>query len=199
MESAATTTDTDTGSDEMGASKDKRCIVSEARVIRSWEELAAQGHKSGEEPWAHQCLYSRYHSDVRARRYLKTIEWKPPSANKDLSITIHKCARKKAETCLICGNHRSRARQTCVLCKGKLALPSCRPEFCWMQIDDELGACRRCFLELLHSRWGEPATIIMSMLGDRYGAIVSKKAKPPRDMFFHKALGVMLEDAGNEA
>ena len=168
--------------EEACGSKDKKCIFCKARVVRSWEELAAQGHKSGEEPWAHQCLYSRYHNDARAWRYLKAIEWKPPEANEDLSITIHKCVKKKAVKCLVCGNHQPRARRTCILCKDKRALPSCKPEFCWMQIDDKMGACRMCFLEFLQDKCGEPAAIIMSMVGERYGAVKRRRTKPPRDV-----------------
>ena len=61
-----------------------------------------------------------------------------------------------------------------------------------------LGLAGCVFLGLLQDKCGEPAAIIMSMLGERYGAVKRRRTKPPRDGVFRKALDVMLEDTGSE-
>ena len=72
--------------------------------------------------------------------------------------------------CLVCWNHRSSARRRCQLCLRHRALPSCRPEHCWIV---EARSCRDCLERFLHRaadqaagmRVGEvPSRIILSFL-----------------------------------
>ena len=72
--------------------------------------------------------------------------------------------------CFVCWNRRSSARRRCQLCLRYRALPSCRPEHCWI---DGVRSCRDCLRELLHRAaiqatsmiLGEdPSRIILSFL-----------------------------------
>ena len=167
-------------------SKNKWCPHSQARWTSSWKDLVGQG--------CSQSLYSRCFDDTGTWEYLENRNWGPPQATDDLTITIHKVEKRRAERCLVCGNHQSRARRTCILCRQRRALPSCEPELCWMQFDGKMGACRWCFWGALQSVYQEPAaSIIMSWLGWEYGAVKRRRTKPPGDECFRKALGVVTE------
>ena len=48
--------------------------------------------------------------------------------------------------CGICRRHRSMARLRCSECGEYWALPSCRPEYCWIS---EVRMCRWCFNQLI--------------------------------------------------
>ena len=47
----------------------------------------------------------------------------------------------KCVKCKVCKNHRSRQRRFCNICLDYRALPTCRPEHCWVRC---LEACRDC-------------------------------------------------------
>ena len=48
--------------------------------------------------------------------------------------------------CLVCKSHYSMARRECHICWCYRALPSCRPEHCWIE---ETKSCRDCLRRLL--------------------------------------------------
>ena len=54
---------------------------------------------------------------------------------------------RRSVLCLVCWNHRSSARRRCQLCLRHRALPSCRPEHCWIL---EARSCRDCLVRFLH-------------------------------------------------
>ena len=77
---------------------------------------------------------------------------------------------RRSVLCLVCWNHRSSARRRCQLCLRHRALPSCRPQHCWIL---EARSCRDCLQQFLHRAalqaagmtLGEgPSRIIMSFL-----------------------------------
>ena len=79
---------------------------------------------------------------------------------------------RRSVPCLVCWNHRSSARRRCQLCLRHRALPSCRPEHCWIV---EARSCRDCLERFLHRaadqaagmRLGEdPSRISSSFLQD---------------------------------
>ena len=53
---------------------------------------------------------------------------------------------RSSKLCLVCKNHYSMARRRCQLCLRYRALPSCRPEHCWIEA---AKSCRECLVEIL--------------------------------------------------
>ena len=77
---------------------------------------------------------------------------------------------RRSVLCLVCRNHRSLRRRRCNLCLRYRALPSCRPEHCWIV---EARSCRDCLQLFLHraalqaagmTLGADPSRIILSFL-----------------------------------
>ena len=78
----------------------------------------------------------------------------------------------KCVKCNVCRNHRSRQRRLCTICREARALPTCRPEHCWVRC---LGACRDCFEEELLPPYDLPSAVsllIIEFLDDRWRIIL---------------------------
>ena len=74
--------------------------------------------------------------------------YKQPRRNSDHTATISKTKKKQLVWCQVCGQHRSSSPRTCIICKRKRALPSCRPQYCWIQFPGKkAGGCMQGLLQ----------------------------------------------------
>ena len=144
------------------------------------------------EPWEQAALQSSYLRSKSNQEFLDRMLYKQPRRNSGHTTTITKAKKKELVLCQVCGQHRSRSPRTCMLCKRQRALPSCRPQCCWIQFagKKQMGACKDCYMNHLHSKYPGPvASRIKDYLGAEYGA-VQVKAKIPKEL--KKALNIMF-------